>query len=142
MKNNKIKNKKGFTLIEILLIVAIIGILATIILVSGISRGRDRAAINSYKTTMNSVKTAMEICGGNITQGGGLGSGTNICGPGVYESIKYPDMKDAKCGNDFTFSAAVDGDGDWIVSTDQDCKGCRLICDIYGCVAWTGTDCD
>ncbi|MDX9855385.1 MAG: prepilin-type N-terminal cleavage/methylation domain-containing protein [Parcubacteria group bacterium] len=136
------KNKKAFTIIEILIIVLIIGLLASIILAMGIARGRDRAAINSYKTTMNSVKTAMEICGENIAVGGGISPGSQICSPGVYESLRYPDMEDAKCGDDFTFSAAVDGDGDWAVSTDQDCKGCRLVCDIYGCVAWTGTDCN
>lgn len=145
IKNNKIninrKNlfaeRQGFTLIEILLIVAIIGILAVIIMVIGSQSGRNRAAINSYKTTMNSVKTALEICGdGNINTLGG-GEGSNVCNPGLFSDLKYPEI-DARCGvENFTFIVGFDAEG-WVVATDEACKGCKIGCNIKGCRALTG----
>lgn len=136
MKNNK--NKKGFTLIEILMILAIVGILASIILTMGISRGRDRAAINSYKTTMNSVKTAVELCGdnnriflSNIT------SRSPICISGT--SMVYPEL--GKCGEGVFTLSEVEGDPNikWVV-TSEPCKGCQIYCTIEGCQATVATE--
>lgn len=55
----KIKNQKGFTLIEILIVVAIIGMLASIVLVglgSFRSRGRDARRIADLRQTQNALE--------------------------------------------------------------------------------------
>jgi len=140
MKDVFSENKKAFTVIEILLIICIIGILATIILASGMVSGRDKAAINSYKTSMNSVRTAMEMCGdGNRVFANGMLNGSQICIVGESSSV-YPKVKG--CG-DLTFSAGDPGGGfEWMVTTSSDCKGCRLICTIEKCEPSASSNCD
>ncbi|HRY82364.1 MAG TPA: type II secretion system protein [Candidatus Moranbacteria bacterium] len=54
-------NKKAFTLIELLIMVAIIGILAGAILVSVIT-ARNHAKDNSFKTTTKSIQTGLVSC--------------------------------------------------------------------------------
>lgn len=138
MKKVILKEKRAFTVIEILLIVFIIGLLAAIVLVRSVS-GKNKAAINSYKTTMNSVKTAMELCGeGNINTGLHDGNGTiKVCVNG-HDEVFYPKME-AGCGVEvFEFSSADPGLNNWAVSTTQECKGCRIICSVDGCGPWTG----
>ncbi|MFZ2975682.1 MAG: type II secretion system protein [Candidatus Moraniibacteriota bacterium] len=73
-------NKKAFTLIELLMIIAIIGILATAILVS-INQSRKNARINGAKTSLKSVLPAIIACkdgGGAVNNPIG---GTDICNP-------------------------------------------------------------
>jgi prepilin-type N-terminal cleavage/methylation domain-containing protein len=71
MKTNKKTvntNKKGFTLIEILIIIAIISILVTVVLVSMIS-SRERAQDNSAFTTFKSIASPAFMC---LTSGSNL----------------------------------------------------------------------
>ena len=51
---------KGFTLIEIMIVIAIIGLIAVLILVA-ISSSRDKAADTKTISTMDDVKTAVEM---------------------------------------------------------------------------------
>lgn len=138
---DSIKNKKAFTLVEVLIISLIIGLLASIILAIGVSRGRDRAAINSYKTSMSSVQAAMELCGnGNRSSGPNIGENSNICSSG-YDTVKYPDITD-KCG-DMSYGAIIYGNDSWEVTTMDDCLGCKIICNPEGCVpSPTSTNCE
>jgi prepilin-type N-terminal cleavage/methylation domain-containing protein len=133
------KKSKGFTLIEILLILAIVGILLLIIMVNGISGGKDRASTSSYKATMNTLRSSILICGeNNINLGAAIiGNGINkVCSVG-FDDIVYPEI-DAKCGVDeFTFRVNNVA-GTWAVSTNEDCRGCKIICDKDLCRPWTG----
>jgi len=56
----KIKKKKGFTLIEMLIVVAIIGILATIVIFSVVGI-RQKAAATKAKADMSELKKSMEM---------------------------------------------------------------------------------
>jgi|GEM_PF-626031 len=55
------KNKKGFTLIEILIVIAILGILAGIVLVK-LSKAREDARDRSALSTMKSLADSLNIC--------------------------------------------------------------------------------
>ena len=59
MKMNKMKSEKGFTLIELMIVVAIIGILAAIA-IPQFAAYRERAYVASMKADCNSVRTAEE----------------------------------------------------------------------------------
>ena len=54
-------NKKAFTLIELLIIIAIVGILASAIMVS-IMTARTRARDASFKTVASNIQTALTSC--------------------------------------------------------------------------------
>jgi len=59
VKMNNMKNQKGFTLIELMIVIAIIGILAAIA-IPQFSAYRERGYIASMKADCNSVRTAEE----------------------------------------------------------------------------------
>jgi len=54
-------NKKGFTLVELLVVVSIIGILAGIVLVS-LNSGRERTRRASLQSTLSSIITVANMC--------------------------------------------------------------------------------
>ena len=122
------REKFGFTLIELLIVIAIIGILASIILIN-ISSSRDRALIASYKSTMFSLRNAMQMCVNDAT----LYTGTRapesaICNSS--DSPTYPPLP-KECGN---MSYVITANGyNWTVTTDTSCGGCRLVCDLDDC---------
>lgn len=79
-------NKKGFTLVEILIIIAIIGILMSAITISLMS-ARNRAKDSSFKNVAKSIQTALVSC--CIKSGTALG---NISGgPVCLGGSNYPD---------------------------------------------------
>jgi type IV pilus assembly protein PilA len=59
IRNLRPRNEKGFTLIELMIVVAIIGILAAIA-IPQFSAYRERAYISAMKGDVNSVRTAEE----------------------------------------------------------------------------------
>lgn len=78
---NKMLNKKGFTLIEILIVVAIIGILASVVVVGlgpAQKRGRDARRVSDLR----SVQTALELYYGKNGQypTSGISSWTDFAG--------------------------------------------------------------
>lgn len=78
VKMNKMKNQEGFTLIELMIVVAIIGILAAIA-IPQFAAYRERAYISAMKGDVNSVRTAEEAyyvdcnhyVGATVTEGNG-----------------------------------------------------------------------
>lgn len=133
------KNKKAFTFIEVMIIVTIIGLLASIILALWAVSAQNKAAINGYKTSMQSVRTAVEMCrisGGSIVTG--AQAEADICNPGI--NSKYPSFS-AKCGTAPYFCGSVDAQGLWHItnysdagcSSLWDCRGCRLDCSTEKC---------
>jgi prepilin-type N-terminal cleavage/methylation domain-containing protein len=60
IKIQDLKNQEGFTLIEMLVVVIILGILAMII-VPQISVSTDDARLNSLQTNLNSLRSAIEV---------------------------------------------------------------------------------
>lgn len=59
MDLRKIKSKKGFTLIELMVVIVIIGILVAIALPNFIA-AQDRAKVSSVKANMHTVQTVLE----------------------------------------------------------------------------------
>lgn len=126
-------------MVELLIIIAIIGLLASIIMVAWAASSQNKAARNSYQTVMQSVRTAAEMCiisNGDIQSG--KQEGNSICLPSV--GAKYPAFP-SRCGDSPYFCVGADGAGNWHISTFSDnscttpweCRGCRLDCSTAGC---------
>jgi prepilin-type N-terminal cleavage/methylation domain-containing protein len=72
LKNKKkFKNSRGFTFIEVLIVVVIIGLLASVITAS-LLIARNRARDASFKSTAKSIQTALVSC--CLNSGAQLGS--------------------------------------------------------------------
>lgn len=72
--------RQGFTLIELLIVIAIIGILASVILV-GLSSSRTKAGTAAYKTSINSLVSAIGTCCSTSTNMLLASSGGQVCNP-------------------------------------------------------------
>ncbi len=97
---NKI-NKKGFTLAELMVAIAIIGILATVVMVS-LNGGRQRAKSTKALSALESAAKLAEIClvRGETVSTPTIGSanpGNKICSETV---AAYPDLT----GTNFTYT--------------------------------------
>lgn len=83
--------KKGFTLIELMVIVAIIALLTVVIFVS-VSQGRKNSRINSAKTALKTALPAIIACkdsGGTVNVP--TTSGNDICAANVgLAGAKWP----------------------------------------------------
>ena len=133
---NEINPKKGFTLIELLITIGIIGILTTIVLALWALSSQNKAAIVSYKSSMKSLQTAVELCvgtGGSAVSGE---PGFQICSG----EEKFPELP-PKCNSNkpyFSLSGTTD---DWSINVVNgqgsneiwNCKGCRIDCNVDGC---------
>ncbi len=56
----RIQNNKGFTLIELMVVISIIGLLSSIVLAS-LKDARDKANVTKFSSEINQFKTALEL---------------------------------------------------------------------------------
>ena len=131
----KIKNNKGFTLVELLLVIAIIGILAAVLFVS-LGKQRERARLTTFKENLRGMVSAATACrdaGGTIqtTVAGNICSDANL-GLGVVTAMKQCNGN----GANITLTNTNPGADNWTINAT--CVGtstnCISTCDINGCV--------
>lgn len=60
IKSAPISTQKGFTLIEVMIVVAILGVLATLVVVN-ISGSQDTANVNATKSNLQAVSQALDL---------------------------------------------------------------------------------
>jgi prepilin-type N-terminal cleavage/methylation domain-containing protein len=141
MKENK---NKGFTLVELLLVIAIIAILATVLFVS-LGGQRERARSTAFKENIRGLVTAFTACtDGQGTIYSGELNGTGIACEGGTSGISSAVPKVIDCdgkGNVSISSSPSDGDSWAFTSVCTRSSGaCNANCNADGCV-FTGT-CD
>jgi len=110
MDLRKRKSKKGFTLIELMVVIVIIGILVAIALPNFIS-AQDRAKISSVKANMHTVQTAAETYavdwGGVYPDKLGNGSGAGLVAEGTTKNYwkEFKNPFDGTSGADKSYVA-------------------------------------
>ncbi len=110
---NKImfQNKKGFTLIELMVVIAIIAILATVVLVA-LQGARDAAQDSKRKSSTTQVRSVAEVHYATRNQSySGLGD-DNGATPPVYVNSEIGQLMAAHGPNDGNLQINVNGDGD------------------------------
>jgi type IV pilus assembly protein PilA len=148
----KLNKNKGFTLVELLLVIAIIGILAAVLFVS-LGKQRERARMTTFKENMRGLVTAATAChdaGGGILVAAGTATATEtadgatpLCVPD--NSIgNIPEITECTGGSaQIDISVADNGTDNWELTatctTSNETTDCVATCGMDGCVF---TDCE
>jgi prepilin-type N-terminal cleavage/methylation domain-containing protein len=133
------KNKKGFTLVELLLVMAIIGILAGIIFIS-IGSTRKRARITTFKEAMKNLAVASTQCvdaGGEIAGRAAKDALCDDSGGTTIDIGNIPEIKECNGTNDTISINPTTPTGDDFV-IEATCKvatdlECQAVCNVNGC---------
>lgn len=141
----KRKMKKGFTLVELLLVIAIIGILAAVLFV-GLGNQRERARVTTFKENMRGLVTAYTAC----TDGAGIiyegpANGTSGACTGGTSGVSGAVPKITQCNDasaNVTLASTVSSGDQWDVSATcaRTAGNCVADCNADGCT-FAGT-CD
>lgn len=136
-------NKKGFTLVELLLVIAIIGILAAVLFVS-LGKQRERARKTTFKENMRGLVTTYTACvdsGGklNATNAPAAINGQAACTGGAANIGNLPVLSSCTgAGNSEILSSQATGDF-WTFNarcgtSDGTNTYCWANCNADGCV--------
>jgi prepilin-type N-terminal cleavage/methylation domain-containing protein len=123
--------KKGFTLVEMLVVIAIIGLLATVVMVA-LGPQRKNARIAAAQSSMRNMFTAMQLCANDginlntpvtspVTKICASGDGSLTNWGALPSGWSYSGSQDVSA-SDGTFSIVASGDST-IITCDQ--NGCR-----------------
>lgn len=134
------KTNKGFTLVELLLVIAIIGILAAVLFVS-LGKQRERARMTTFKENMRGLVTAATACrdaGGTVL----AVQGAAVCNP-TNEIGSIPTMDDCDGDGNATLAVATPTGDLWTYTgtctTSAAGANCVATCNVNGC---TFADCE
>ena len=130
-----LKNKQGFTLIELMTVVAIIGILAGIVLVS-FPAAQDRAQDGRVMNAMDQLRTKMEICKGN---NGGDYQAASTCASSLVTEINNnaaASLTNNNTATDYCIDVQLNSGNYWCIdsslhsleSPDSDCAAATDVC--------------
>jgi prepilin-type N-terminal cleavage/methylation domain-containing protein len=139
LKNKKISNKKAFTLLELLIVIAIIGVLASIVM-SSLNSSRQKSRIANIQSTMKSFLNEVSIItnGENTTNGylyGICPNTTATASTTILTNDKLMLMLNtarSQGGGQAYCTFNVDGTKKWVFSVDLPNKTTVL------CVDWKG----
>ena len=100
MKNKKVKNKKGFTLVELLVVITIIGII-TVLALPGVQQLQARNRNKKFETYANRMEDASKLYVDSYSD-----DLFGITGDGCYD-ISYKDLKSKSLIKNYTTDSIV-----------------------------------
>ncbi len=136
------KKEKGFTLIEILIVVAIIGLLASVVLVglgSFRSRGRDARRVADLREVQNSLELYYLKNGNYLTVNNWSDLRSTLINDAIGITIIPNDPLSDSAGQSYSYGYSSDKQGYVLGATLEDAYSSSLKDDIDGTVY--GVDC-